>query len=682
MEVDLEGEAHGDQAPPPCARPGPRPPKKARPYRSTFKLGRLRYSGKWNQFYKPAEPIRERQQRPPLVHRGYDERRRDLRRHVRNRGIYKYAAKMMMQKTVKVVKQFNDVSYLFMDVRTYGSLKAIFWRCRLMQRFLAWNADRALEELRYLRRIPGGAAPAAGGEGAEGAGEAAAPVPVPAVGGGEPAGGGAPPAGGGEPAGGGAPAAQAPLVEFPAAAPEALYVPIPEEELDYMDAGPRTQSWIRMGFNKNLYAEAACKVKTDVKNFVGGELVRLLKEVIRSFLRVRHPDPNQEITDRRQRRIEAFILTPAIVGAYGNDDYRLHRESPILFDNADDGPANVAPGQLGVPGYRDSVCMFLEPIYHLLRVALYQVRRLTPDPIPEDWVDANAICFGPNKIKEWNKWPTLARRNDKALKYIILANREQAEPGQRGPAYKAGKLVPSTTSHVDRHVLFDFRSVWEYVLQRLQQAEKTLSLAFVDHRDPNNPRLFRGNSTPSAYEERLMWASILGLHERIGQISEDGQTFRKGGYDVPIKSLRFKTNGYEMQLVVLFDHEDPNLPPHLKERRVFTIEEVKSVARYDEPARSPGMLFPNHAVEQQDPGPYLPAHSQPAGQLLSMAKRPGMPLERMARLADHEIPLLGDERTPFGHAMEDRMIAFQKAYPRTHEEDGGADEGVVEELTQ
>ncbi|KAJ3101023.1 hypothetical protein HDU96_010145, partial [Phlyctochytrium bullatum] len=65
-----------------------------------------------------------------------------------------------------------------------------------------------------------------------------------------------------------------------------------------------------------------------------------------------------------------------------------------------------------------------------------------------------------------------------------------------------------------------------------------------------------------------------------------------------------------------------------------------------------------------------------------MAKRPGMPLERMARLADHELPLLGDDRTPVGHAMEDRMIAFQKAYPRTHEEDGGADERVVEELTQ
>ncbi|KAJ3091265.1 hypothetical protein HDU96_003108 [Phlyctochytrium bullatum] len=109
MEVDLEGEAHGDQAPPrPRRRRQAREPQA---YRSTYKLGRLRFSNKWTQYYKPADPIQDHQNHPPRVHRGYDERLGDIRNNIPGRGVYKFAPRNLLHKTRKVVRQAHDLEY-------------------------------------------------------------------------------------------------------------------------------------------------------------------------------------------------------------------------------------------------------------------------------------------------------------------------------------------------------------------------------------------------------------------------------------------------------------------------------------------------------------------------------------------------------------------------------------------
>ncbi|KAJ3097996.1 hypothetical protein HDU96_000170 [Phlyctochytrium bullatum] len=324
----------------------------------------------------------------------------------------------------------------------------------------------------------------------------------------------------------------------------------------------------------------------NARNHIGLQFVRLTEECIDLFLESRFP-PNAPgigaaLTRTRRARLREFILNPRIV-ASDEEIHELRRNSMFLFRNEN----------LDI-GFRDSACLFLEPLLRLVTAAMRQVNEDYLEPAGPEWVDEETAK---SRTKPWETWIHLCRRDKTgnvaqilllAVRYLshMLRVNSEREEGQMREGYRGGQILPLRTDHALKYFHFPWRALYSYAISRC--AATTGFDPLFKQRQTSRP--FRCRERIEKEEQRLAIAKFFGLHRKIPKISANGKFYRTG--------------------------------------RVMTVEEARG-SPYNQPAHAPGMLYPSAADE--GPNPY-----QPAGQLLSLARVPCLPLARVAEVEDHE----------------------------------------------
>ncbi|KAJ3118922.1 hypothetical protein HDU96_006573 [Phlyctochytrium bullatum] len=330
----------------------------------------------------------------------------------------------------------------------------------------------------------------------------------------------------------------------------------------------------------------------NARNHIGLQFVRLTEECIDLFLETRFPSNapgiGPALTRTRRMRMREFLLNPRIV-ASREQIHELRRTSMFLFRNEN---LNV--------GFRDSACLFLQPLLQLVTAAMREVNEEYLEPAGPDWVDAETAK---SRTAPWQTWIHLCRQDKTgnvaqilllAIRYLshMLRVNSEREEGQMREGYRGGQILPLRTDHALKYFHFPWRALYYYAILRC--AETTGFNPLFKQRQNSGP--FRCGERIKKEQQRLVIAKFFGLHRKIPKISANGKFYRTG------------------------KRED--------EGRVMTVEEAKG-APYNQPAHAPGMLYPT--AGNGEPNPY-----QPAGQLLSLARVPCLPLARVAEVEDHE----------------------------------------------